>query len=90
MLTGRPDSGKNVYFCMQDILQQLVEEAHQLPKEVINLIMENITRKTKVLDAVCNNQVLIKQSANAARHKMAAELCASTADKLQRYICQVR
>ena len=46
---GRPDFSKNVYMYMVDILHQLIEESQQLPKDVVNIIMENITKKTKVI-----------------------------------------
>jgi hypothetical protein len=40
---------QNVIICILDILQQLIDEAAQVPMEVVDQIMENMYKKKKVL-----------------------------------------
>jgi sister-chromatid-cohesion protein PDS5 len=44
----RPDHSKNVYLCMLDILHQLVEESEYLSQEVVDVILNQFTRKRQV------------------------------------------
>ncbi|KNC98061.1 uncharacterized protein SPPG_09381 [Spizellomyces punctatus DAOM BR117] len=70
----KPDFTKNVYICMVDILQQLVDECHHLPQDVIDIILSSFRQK--------------RQVERPAAFKMAADLCNACPDKLQRYVCQ--
>ncbi|KAN0065934.1 Sister chromatid cohesion protein pds5 [Thecaphora frezii] len=71
---ARPDLSKNVELCMNDILVALIDECQTLPIEVLELLLANFSPKA------------IKH--NPAAHRMTAEICSATADKLQKYVAQ--
>jgi sister chromatid cohesion protein PDS5 len=61
---------------MVDILQSLVDESEALPQEAVETVLAQFLKKRK--------------EESPAAHKLAVELSNATADKLQRYVCQVR
>ncbi|KAI9137158.1 armadillo-type protein [Paraphysoderma sedebokerense] len=68
------DHSKNVYLCILDILQQLIEESNFLPQEVIEILLSQFYPK--------------RQEENPVAYKLATDLCNQTTDRLQRYVCQ--
>ncbi|KAJ3012082.1 hypothetical protein HKX48_006454 [Thoreauomyces humboldtii] len=66
------DLAKPVTMAMVDILQQLVDECHHLPAEVIELILKSFEKPDERPNAF----------------KMATDLCNACPEKLQRYVCQ--
>ncbi|KAI8996056.1 armadillo-type protein [Gaertneriomyces semiglobifer] len=68
----KPDFPKNIYMCMVDILQQLVDESPQLPQDVVDIILSHFNKR--------------RQTENPAAFKMAADLCNACPDHLQRYV----
>ncbi|KAJ3118169.1 hypothetical protein HDU96_003456 [Phlyctochytrium bullatum] len=49
LLRIRPDTQKNIYSFMLDILQQLVEESPRLNQEVIDIMMQSFTAKKTLM-----------------------------------------
>jgi hypothetical protein len=43
------ETSKNVYLCMLDVLQQLVEECQALPQDVLELILFQFKKKRQVV-----------------------------------------
>nr|WJN24946.1 cohesin maintenance factor [Tranzscheliella williamsii] len=71
---ARPDMSKNVEICIADILVQLIDECASLPSEVLELLLANFTNKA------------VKH--NPSAHRLAAEVCSNTKDRLQKYVAQ--
>ncbi|KAI8816533.1 armadillo-type protein [Fimicolochytrium jonesii] len=68
----RHDLTKSVTMAMVDILQQLIDESHHIPQEVVELILSFFR----------------KPDDRPSAYKMATDLCNSCPEKLQRYVCQ--
>ncbi|KAJ3152811.1 hypothetical protein HDU89_001014 [Geranomyces variabilis] len=66
------DLSKAVTMAMLDILQQLVDECHALPQEVVDLLLKCFKKR--------------EDRPNA--YKMATDLCNASPERLQRYVCQ--
>ncbi|CAM0142250.1 unnamed protein product [Umbelopsis sp. WA50703] len=59
-----------VQVCFVDIMIQLIDEERDVPREVADIIFEQLQQKSQTA------------------YRMAVELCKSTSEVLQRYICQ--
>ncbi|KXS14364.1 hypothetical protein M427DRAFT_340606 [Gonapodya prolifera JEL478] len=66
----RPDHSKNVFMCLLDILQQVVEEFRSLPVEAVEAIVSRFEPQ---------------KEKNTAAFDLAVDLCKNTAEFLQRY-----
>ncbi|RXW15368.1 hypothetical protein EST38_g10488 [Candolleomyces aberdarensis] len=70
----RRDISKKVELFMADILVALIDEAQSLPSEVMDIILTQFTDKNARIDQPA--------------YRLAVQVCNSTADKLQRNVCQ--
>ncbi|KAJ3309684.1 hypothetical protein HDU93_005497, partial [Gonapodya sp. JEL0774] len=67
----RTDHSKNVFMCLLDILQSVVEEFRSLPVEAVEAIVARFEPEKKVK--------------NPAAFELAVDLCKNTSEYLQRY-----
>ncbi|KAG0303829.1 hypothetical protein BGZ98_006232 [Dissophora globulifera] len=70
----RPQQAKNVQVCMTDLVRYVVEEANQLPQEIVDIILAQFLHKQKF--------------DNPAAYRLACELGNNCTAKLQRYVFQ--
>ncbi|CAG8466344.1 1004_t:CDS:10, partial [Ambispora gerdemannii] len=70
----RENTQKIVYGYFIDIMQQLIEEAHVLPQETIDIILYQFIKKRK--------------EEHPAAYQLASAICRASTDKLQYYVCQ--
>ncbi|CAG8738368.1 4211_t:CDS:10, partial [Dentiscutata erythropus] len=70
----RPDMSSTVRLHMADILEQLINESHSLPQDVIDIILAQFLQKRK--------------DENPTAYRLACDVCKASTEKLQRYVCQ--
>ncbi|KAI8599735.1 armadillo-type protein [Dissophora ornata] len=70
----RPQQAKNVQICMSELLQHIIDEASQLPQDIVDIILAQFLHKQKF--------------DNPAAYRLACDLGNNCADKLQRYVFQ--
>ncbi|KAG0357479.1 hypothetical protein BGZ54_000324, partial [Gamsiella multidivaricata] len=70
----RPEQSKNVQICMSELLQHIIDEADQLPQEIVDIILAQFLHKQKF--------------DNPAAYRLACDLGNNCAEKLQRYVFQ--
>ncbi|KAF9941901.1 hypothetical protein BGZ67_003731 [Mortierella alpina] len=70
----RPQQAKNVQICMSELLQHIIDEAENLPQEIVDIILAQFLHKHKF--------------DNPAAYRLACDLGNNCADKLQRYVFQ--
>ncbi|KAG0223926.1 hypothetical protein BGX31_008277 [Mortierella sp. GBA43] len=70
----RPQHAKNVQICMSELLQHIIDEADQLPQEIVDIILAQFLHKQKF--------------DNPAAYRLACDLGNNCSDKLQRYVFQ--
>ncbi|CAO1613697.1 unnamed protein product [Parajaminaea phylloscopi] len=69
-----PHMTKNVELSLADVLAQLVDECPQIPHEVLELLLDNLSHKTSKL--------------NPAAQNLAVHICTATSDRLQSHVAQ--
>ncbi|KAF9956691.1 hypothetical protein BGZ72_002577 [Mortierella alpina] len=70
----RPQQAKDVQICMSELLQHIIDEAENLPQEIVDIILAQFLHKHKF--------------DNPAAYRLACDLGNHCADKLQRYVFQ--
>ena len=70
----RPEMSQSVIACLLDLLQQLIEDSQFLHRDVIEILLLQLSPSQKIKSPTA--------------HHIACDLCQATADKLQRYVCQ--
>ncbi|RIB07171.1 armadillo-type protein, partial [Gigaspora rosea] len=70
----RPDMSNTVRLHMADILEQLINESHSLPQDVIDIVLAQFLQKRK--------------DENPTAYRLACDVCKASTEKLQRYVCQ--
>ncbi|KAF9571866.1 hypothetical protein EC968_010594 [Mortierella alpina] len=70
----RPQQAKNVQICMSELLQHIIDEAENLPQEIVDIILAQFLHKHKF--------------DNPAAYRLACDLGNNCAEKLQRYVFQ--
>ncbi|KAI1314319.1 hypothetical protein EDD11_002303 [Mortierella claussenii] len=72
--TIRPQQARNVQICMSELLQHIIDEAKQLPQQIIDILLAQFLHMQK--------------NDNPAAYRLACDLGNNCADKLQRYVYQ--
>lgn len=71
---ARPDLPKNAMACLADIMSQLIEEAQQIPQDVVDCILAQFLPKNV--------------RSNPAALALAVDVCEPSSETLQRYVAQ--
>ncbi|KAF9584188.1 hypothetical protein BGW38_007287 [Lunasporangiospora selenospora] len=70
----RPQLAKNIQICMSELLQHVLDEAKNLPQEIVDIILAQFLHRQKF--------------DNPAAYRLACDLVNACSDKLQRYVFQ--
>ena len=92
--TSRRDSvGKDVEFTMQQLLGVLIDDAHSLPAEVVDVIMAQFLRAAapggaKDHVAIDDNQATLLSKEEPEAYQMVKNLCHQFPEKMSRFVTQ--